>query len=112
MLPETRFIKNKYMYYFHLLDDNRYELFSTYVWDNSINNYFQILDTDKFTSFMFNINYMCKVMVRKWLYYLSYRNLLIKKRFELGQKIFKKELKIVLDHKFCSDIVLYILEFI
>ena len=88
MLPETRLIKNKYMYYFHLLDDNRYELFSTYVWDNSINNYFQILDTDKFTSFMFNINNMCKVMVRKWHYYLSYRNLLMNRRKLGQQKIF------------------------
>ena len=106
MLPETRLIKNKYVFYFNLIDNQRFNLFS--------NNYFQFqLDTEKFTTFMFNINYMCKLMIRKWHYYLSYRNFLIKKRFELGrQKIFKKELKIVLDHKFCNDVVNCILEFI
>ena len=105
MLPETRLIKNKYVFYFNLIDNQRFNLFS--------NNYFQFqLDTDKFTSFMFNINYMCKVMVIKWHSYLSYRELLIKSFENKRNYIIKKELKNVLDHKFCSDIVLYILEFI
>ena len=77
-----------------------------------INNYFQLLDTDKFTIFMFNINYMCKVMITKWHNYISYRNLLIKRFEKKRNYIIKKELKIILDHKLCSDIVLYILEFI
>ena len=113
MRKDTKLLKSKYLFYFHLIDNERFNLFSDLIWDNSINNYFQLLDTDKFTRFMFNINYMCKVMVIKWHSYLSYRNLLIK-RFELGrQKIFKKELKIILHHhKFCNDIISCILEFI
>ena len=112
MRQDTFLLKNKYLHYFQLIDDERFNLFSDLIWDNSINNYFQILDTNKLTSYLFNINYMYHVMITKFHNYISYRNLIIKKFKLEQQKIFKKELKIVLDHKFCSDIVLYILEFI
>ena len=112
MRKDTKLLKSKYIYYFRMIDDERFNLFSDLIWDNSINNYFQLLNIDKFSSFMFNINYMCELMVRKWHYYLSYRNLLMN-RCELGrQKIFKKELKIILHHKFCNDVVNCIIEFI
>ena len=112
MRYDTYLLKNKYLYYFQLIDAERFNLFSDLIWDNSINNYFQILDTDKLTSYLFNINYMYHVMITKSHNYISYRSLLMKRFEKKRNYIFKKELKIVLDHKFCSDIVLYILEFI
>ena len=112
MRYDTYLLKNKYLFYFRMIDDERFNLFSDLIWDNSTNNYFQVLNTDKLSSYLFNINYMYNVMITKFHNYISYRSLLIK-RFEKKRKyIIKKELKIVLDHKFCSDIVLYILEFI
>ena len=113
MREDTKLLKSKYIYYFRMIDNERFNLFSDLIWDNSTNNYFQILDTDKLTSYLFNINYMYHVMITKFHNYISYRNLLIK-RFELGRQIiFKKELKIILHHnKFCNDIISCILEFI
>ena len=112
MRSDTRMLKDKYMYYFRTLDHSRLDLFSVLIWDNSINNYLQILDTDKLTSFLFNINYMYEVMSRQWHTYISYRNLMIKRFGQKRNKIFKKEVKSILHRKFCCDIVSEILEYL
>ena len=112
MREDTKLLKSKYIYYFRMIDDERFNLFSDLILDNSINNYFQILNTDKLTSYLYNIYYMYHVMITKFHNYLSYRNLLMKRFEKKRNYIIKKELKIILHHKFCNDVVNCIIEFI
>ncbi len=112
MRSVTRMLKNKYMYYFRILDNSRWDLFSVIIWDNSINNYSQTLDTDKLTSFMFNINYMYYEMIKKYKYYRSYRNIMIK-RFEQKKNKIKKECyRKLLYNCFITDIANEIVDFL
>ena len=108
MRPDTKELKYKYLYFFHLLDYNRHDLFNVLTFDEITD----ILDVDKFTSYIFHVNYMYILMLRNWYYFLSYRSSIVKK-FEQRKHILKREAyKNILGHYFCPDIVNEIVEFI
>ena len=112
MRPDTKELKYKYLYCFHLLDYNRHDLFNVLTFDEITDNYTDVLDVDKFTSYIFHVNYMCVLMIRRWHYFLSYRSSIVKK-FEQRKHILKrKAYKNILGHYFCPDIVNEIVEFI
>ena len=110
MRQDTRELKSKYLYVFHVLNNERFDLFNFLVHDET--GYFQVLDVDKLTSWLFNVNYLCETMVRKWHNYISHRRLMII-RFEQKRRQLKRNaLKIILRPFFCSDITNEIVDFI
>ena len=112
MRSDTREIKNKYLYFFHLLDYNRHDLFNDLTFDEITDNYTDLLDVDKFTNYIFHVNYMYILMIRNWHYFLSYRNSIVKKIEQRKNILKRKAYKTILGSYFCPDIVNEIIEFI
>ena len=56
MRPDTKELKYKYLYFFHLLDCNRHDLFNVLTFDEITDNYTDLLDVDKFTSYIIHVN--------------------------------------------------------
>ena len=112
MRPDTKELKYKYLYFFNLLDYNRHDLFNALTFDEITDIYTDLLDVDKFTSYIFHVNYTYILMIRNWYYFLSYRSSIVKK-FEQRKNILKrKAYKTILGSYFCPDIVNEIIEFI
>ena len=91
MREDTKLLKSKYIYYFYLMDNERFNLFSDLIWDNSTNNYLQILDTDKLINFLHYINLIYHTMISKFHNYISYRSLLMKRFEKKRNYIIKKK---------------------
>ena len=75
-------------------------------------SYTDVLDVDKFTSYIFHVNYMCVLMIRRWHYFLSYRSSIVKKIEQRKNILKRKAYKTILGSYFCPDIVNEIIEFI
>ena len=80
MLLITKELKSKYLYFFNLLDNEWFDIFSVLIWDANVENCVQLLDVESLNSSCFNTAYNGYVILRNWHNYNSYRRLL-KKRF-------------------------------
>ena len=48
MRPDTKELKSKYLYFFNLLDNERFDIFSVLIWDSNDDIYVQLLDIESF----------------------------------------------------------------
>ena len=112
MRPDSKELKSKYLYFFNLLDNERFDIFNVLIWDANVDNYVQLLDVESLNRSCFNIAYKGYVILRNWHNYNSYRSLLIK-RFNKKREILKREAyTTILGCSFFPDIVGCIVGFI
>ena len=112
MRTDTKELKHKYLYFFNLLYNERFDIFNVVVWDNDTDNYTKMFDFEALNTACFNIAYLGDNMLKKWHNYKSYRSVLIK-RFDKKRDTLKREAyKTILRRFLCSDIVGCIIEFI
>ena len=109
---DTLLLKKKYGYFHRVLFDDRFDLFSSLVYDNYADEYHQLFDDERLIDYRFHTMYMHDKMMHLWRNYLSCMSAMVKRHEKKKTELKRKAYCTILRPFFIPELTEIIVEFI